>query len=32
MGRGDSGTGLEGRWPIVYIDDMQNVLDRDEPA
>ena len=22
----------EGRWPIVYIDDMQKVLDRNEPA
>lgn len=22
----------EGRWPVVYIDDMQKVLDRNEPA
>lgn len=22
----------EGRWPVVYIDDMQKVLDRYEPA
>jgi hypothetical protein len=22
----------EGRWPVVYIDDMQKVLDRYEPV
>jgi len=23
---------LDGRWPVVYVDDMQKVLDRYEPA
>ncbi len=26
------GLRAEGRWPVVYIDDVQKVLDRFEPA